>query len=84
MTAFDFANDPGLACLPAALRQRMGEVQRARIDSGNTARNGVTYRTAEKRRWVDDLMDWQDAGSPAAGRRALQARERELRAADKF
>lgn len=84
MTAFDYANDPKLACLPAALRDRMGAVQQARIDAGHTARNGVTYRTLEKKQWVDDLIDWQAAGRPAASKRDLQARERVLRASGQF
>ena len=84
MTAFDFVNDPTLACLPAGLRDRMQNVQQARIDAGHTARNGVTHRTLEKKQWADDLLDWHDADKPAAGKRALQAREKSLRAAGKF
>lgn len=84
MAAFDFVDDPTLASLPACLRNRMQAVQQARIDAGHTARNGVTHRTLEKKQWADDLLDWHDAGGPSAGKRALQARERELRAAGKF
>jgi hypothetical protein len=84
MAAFDFVNDPTLACLPAALRDRMATTQQARIDAGHTARNGVTHRTLEKKQWVDDLLDWHDAGRPAAGKRALRAREKALRAVGKF
>lgn len=79
MAAFDFANDPELACLPTAMRDRMGAVQKARIDANHTAKNGVTYRTLEKKQWVDDLVDWHDAGKPAAGKSALRAREARLR-----
>lgn len=84
MAAFDFVNDPTLACLPTALRNRMQAVQQARIDAGHTARNGVTHRTLEKKQWVDDLIDWHDAGKPADGRRALQVREKALRASGKY
>lgn len=84
MTAFDFANDPKLACLPAALRGRMQATQQARVDAGHTAKNGMTYRTLEKKQWVDDLIDWQAAGKPTAGKRALQVREKSLRAEGKF
>lgn len=62
----------------------MGALQQARIDAGHTAKNGMTYRTLEKKQWVDDLIDWQAAGRPAAGKRALQAREARLRAGGLF
>lgn len=77
--AFDYASDPKLACLPLALRQRMTSVQQARIDAGHTASNGVTYRTIEKKQWVDDLIVWQQSGRSAEGRATLEAREATLR-----
>lgn len=81
MTAqsFDYVADPKLACLPLALRQRMVSVQQSRIDAGHTASNGVTYRTLEKKQWVDDLITWQQSGRSAEGRAALEAREADLR-----
>jgi Arc/MetJ family transcription regulator len=84
MTAYDYAGDDKLACLPLALRQRMASVQQARIDAGHTARNGVTYRTAEKRAFVDAILDWHDAGKPEGALSALRAREADLRAAGLF
>lgn len=83
-TSFDFVNDEKLAGLPLALRQRMQSTQQARIDAGFTASNGVTYRTMEKKLFIDDVMAWQAAGKPAAGKKALQAREAALRAEGKF
>lgn len=79
MQAFDFINDDKLAGLPAALRERMQQTQQARIDAGYTAKNGVTYRTAEKKDFINAVCDWQEAGKPAAQRAALKAREAELR-----
>jgi Arc/MetJ family transcription regulator len=84
MAAYDYVGDERLACLPLALLQRMASVQQARIDAGHTARNGVTYRTAEKRAFVDAILDWHDAGRPEDGLPALRAREAELRAAGVF
>jgi Arc/MetJ family transcription regulator len=78
-TSYDYAGDETLACLPLALRQRMVAVQQARIDAGHTARNGVTYRTREKREFVDAVLDWHDAGKPRDGLTALRAREACLR-----
>lgn len=78
--AFDFVNDDKLACLPLALRQRMQNVQQARIDAGCTAKNGMTYRTVEKKEFIDDLCDWHEAGKPADQLPALKAREAKLRA----
>lgn len=48
-TAYDYVSDPTLACLPLALRERMQTVQQARIDAGFTAKNGMTYESAERR-----------------------------------
>ena len=84
MATFDFISDPKLACLSDALRDRMQAVQEARVAAGHTAKNGITYRTLEKKQWVDDLLDWHDAGKPAAGKMALQARENALRSDGKF
>lgn len=84
MTTFDYVGDDKLACLPLALRQRMASVQQARIDAGHTARNGVTYRTAEKRAFVDAVLDWHDAGKPCATLPELRAQEARLRAAGLF
>jgi hypothetical protein len=84
MAVFDYVGDEKLACLPLALRLRMASVQQARIDAGHTARNGVTYRTAEKRAFVDAILDWHDAGRPREGLTALRAREAELRAGGLF
>jgi Arc/MetJ family transcription regulator len=84
MTTFDYVGDEKLACLPLALRQRMASVQQARIDAGHTARNGVTYRTREKREFVDAVLDWHDAGKPGATLRDLRAREARLRAEGLF
>lgn len=84
MAAFDYVGDDRLACLPLALRRRMASVQQARIDAGHTARNGVTYRTAEKRAFVDAILDLHDAGKPDDGLPALRAREADLRAAGLF
>jgi hypothetical protein len=84
MAAFDYVGDDKLACLPLAIRQRMASVQQARIDAGHTARNGVTYRTADKRAFVDAVLDWHDAGKPRDGLRALRTREAQLRAAGLF
>lgn len=82
--AFDYVADPKLACLPLALRQRMVSVQQSRIDAGHTASNGVTYRTLEKKQWIDDLIAWQQSGRSADGRTALEAREETLRAEGLF
>jgi hypothetical protein len=84
MAPFDYVGDDRLACLPLALRQRMASVQQARIDAGHTARNGVTYRTLEKLKFVDAILDWHDAGKPRDGLPTLQAREAQLRAAGLF
>lgn len=78
-TSFDYVNDDKLAGLPLALRQRMVATQQARIDAGFTASNGVTYRTMEKKVFIDDLIAWQNAGKSAKGKKALQAREADLR-----
>jgi hypothetical protein len=84
MAAFDFVGDDKLACLPLALRQRMASVQQARMDAGHTARNGVTYRTREKREFVDAVLDWHDAGKPRATLRDLRAHEARLRVGGLF
>lgn len=84
MTTFDYVGDDKLACLPLALRQRMASVQQARIDAGHTARNGVTYRTAEKRAFVDAVLDWHDAGKPRDTLPELRAQEARLRAEGLF
>lgn len=77
--AHDFINDPSLAALPAALRGRMQSVQQTRIDAGHTASNGMTYRTIEKKTFIDDLCAWHEAGKPADKLEALKAREADLR-----
>lgn len=82
--SYDYVNDDKLAGLPLALRQRMVAVQQSRIDAGHTAGNGVTYRTLEKREWVDDLIAWQQSGRSPEGRHALEAREADLRARGLF
>lgn len=56
MTSYDFVNDPKLACLPLALREKMMATQQARIDAGLTADNGFTYATAERRDRVNAAM----------------------------
>lgn len=84
MAAFDYVGDEKLSSLPLALRQRIASVQQARIDAGHTARNGVIYRTVEKRRFVDAVLDWHDAGKPRDRLPALRAREARLRAAGLF
>ena len=77
--SYDYVSDPKLSGLPLALRQRMVAVQQARIDAGHTASNGVTYRTLEKKQWIDDLIAWQQSGRSAEGRTALETREADLR-----
>jgi hypothetical protein len=57
MKAFDYVTDPKLACLPLALRERMTQVQQARIDAGFTANNGMTYKDAETRDKVNAAME---------------------------
>lgn len=82
--SFDYVTDPKLASLPLALRQRMTQTQQAQIDAGCTTKSGVTYRTVEKREWIDDLIDWQQSGRSPEGRRVLEAREADLRAHGQF
>lgn len=58
MKSFDFVNDASLsAALPLALRQRMVAIQQARIDAGFTSKNGMTYKSAERRDKADAAFD---------------------------
>lgn len=55
--SFDYASDPKLDCLPAALRLRMVAVQQFRIDAGFTAKNGMTYGNAIDRDKANAAFD---------------------------
>lgn len=82
--AFDYTADDKLASLPMALRQRMTDIQQARIDAGHTAANGITYRTIERKNFADDVAAWHKAGKPADGLAILKRRESALRKEGKF
>lgn len=83
--AYDYVNDKALsAALPLATRRRMQRIQQARMDAGHTSKDGRTYRTAEKARFMDDLCGWKRRGCPADELASLKAREAELREQSKF
>lgn len=81
---FDFVNDDKLQSIPLGLRMRMQMVQEERIKGGHTSKDGLTYRTLEKKRLMDDVYDWRTNGGSVDELQSLKSREKSLRKLGKF
>lgn len=81
---FDFVNDDKLQGVPLGLRMRMQMVQEERIKGGHTSKDGLTYRTLEKKQLMDDVYDWKTEGGSIDQLESLKLREKSLRKLGKF
>lgn len=79
MTTFNFIDDARLIALPIALREKMQAVQQQRINEGLTSLDGATYRTAEKRAFMDEVYNWKREGRCADKLKELKVTESNLR-----